>query len=81
MKKAPIDQRRILCESCWHRSLAIKQQLEAQAQRWAREELQLTKDKHFLEEWLQLLEEQDKYVPYRHDTAKKNMLRKLLNEV
>jgi hypothetical protein len=35
-------------------------------------------DTDFLKQWLELLEMQEKYVPYRHDTARKAMLRKLL---
>jgi hypothetical protein len=81
VKKAPIDQRRTLCENCWRRSLEIARELGVNAERWAREKPELTKDREFLEAWLRLLEQQEQYVAYRPDTAKKNMLRKLLNEV
>ncbi len=81
VKKAPIDQRRTLCESCWRRSLEIANQLRDNADRWAREKPHLTKDRDFLEGWLNLLREQEEYVAYKPDTAKKNMLERLLSEV
>src|SRR5688500_848347 len=33
-KKAPIDQKRILCESCWRESLRIKAKLAEYETRW-----------------------------------------------
>ena len=81
VKKAPIDQRRTLCESCWRRSLEIENQLKGSAALWAREKPRLSRDREFLEGWLHLLREQEEYVAYRPDTAKKNMLERLLDEV
>lgn len=40
----------------------------------------LRSDRPFLERWLWLLTERDEYVAYRSDTAKKNMLTKLLRD-
>jgi hypothetical protein len=40
----------------------------------------LMKDKSFLSGWLELLELLEKFVPYRPDTAKKNMIRRLLQD-
>jgi len=45
---------------------------------WAQSKQSLRADKPFLASWLELLESQEKYVPYRHDVARKSMLRKLL---
>ena len=79
VKKAPIDQQRILCESCWRESLQIALQLQRCQDQWAVAKQSLRIDKAFLASWLQLLESQEGYVPYRHDVARKNMLRKLLS--
>ena len=77
-KKAPIDQQRILCEPCWRESLRIAADLADCQRQWAQSKQSLRADKPFLARWLELLECQEKYVPYRHDVARKNMLRKLL---
>ena len=77
-KKAPIDQRRILCELCWRESLAIAANLKRYEAQWASSKQSLCKDEAFLRQWLELLQSQERYVPYRHDIARKNMLRKLL---
>jgi hypothetical protein len=77
-KKAPIDQQRILCEPCWRESLHIAAQLQECQDQWAVSKQQLQADKPFLTHWLALLESQEGYVPYRHDVARKGMLRKLL---
>jgi hypothetical protein len=45
---------------------------------WAASKLQLSEDRDFLSKWLQLLTTQEEYVPYRPNTAIKNMLAKLL---
>lgn len=81
VKKAPIDQRRTLCENCWRTSLEIQRQLGTHAERWALEKDHLMKDSQFLNDWLRLLEELETYVAYRPDTARKSMLQNLLNEV
>lgn len=78
VKKAPIDQRRILCSDCWRQSLQIARDLELCAEQWKAEKSKLRSDKEFLSRWLRLLEFQEEFVPYKADTAKKNMLKKLL---
>jgi hypothetical protein len=78
VKKAPIDQQRILCEKCWHESLGIASQLRECQSQWAASKPSLQTDPAFLSRWLALLEAQERYVPSRHDVARKNMLRKLL---
>jgi hypothetical protein len=69
-----------LCESCWRESLRISKELESQADAWETSKKTLKADKVFLSNWLQLLELQETYVPYKHDVARKNMLRKLLGD-
>ncbi len=78
-KKAHIDHRRILCERCWRESLQIAAQLKEFQGEWSKSKQALRSDKTFLARWLRLLESQEKYVPYRHDVARKNMLRRLLD--
>ena len=78
IKKAPIDQKRILCEPCWNRSNAISGELAQCEQDWAASKESLRNDKAFLERWGALLQEREEYVPYRADVARKNMLAKLL---
>jgi hypothetical protein len=77
-KKAPIDQRRVLCEVCWREALGIAAQLQECKNLWASSKQSLREDEAFLRRWLALLESQERYVPYRKDLARKNMLRKLL---
>jgi Probable zinc-ribbon domain len=78
VKKAPIDQHRILCNECWRQSLEIRKELVGCAEQWADSKVNLAKDKAFLARWLGLLELLEKFVPYRTDTAKKNMIKMLL---
>jgi hypothetical protein len=78
VQKAPIDQRRVLCEDCWRQSVGIGRELGMCESRWSVEKPALRKDKEFLARWLQLLEAREEYVAYKPDTAKKNMLKKLL---
>lgn len=47
---------------------------------WAAAKPTLCTDRPFLERWLLLLNECDEYVAYRPDTAKKNMLNRLLRD-
>jgi hypothetical protein len=77
-KKAPIDQQRVLCESCWRESLHVDTLLLEYQGRWAASKQSLRADKPFLAGWLALLESKEGYGSYRHDVARKNMLRKLL---
>jgi hypothetical protein len=79
VRKAPIDQQRILCQACWHRSNEIARALSENTGAWSASKATLRKDFAFLGKWLQLLEEQETYVPYKHDVARKNMLRKLIS--
>jgi hypothetical protein len=78
VRKASIDQRRILCEACWKTSHQISKDLELCEARWAAEKPALKTDRVFLSRWLELVEQREHYVRYRPDKAKKNMLRKLL---
>ena len=78
VKKAPIDQQRILCEACWRRSITIKAELSACGDTWEKSQGERRSDIGVLKRWLGLLEEQEEYIPYKPDSAKKNMLRKLI---
>ena len=80
VKKASINQQRSLCERCWVRSNAISKELAECETQWVESKSSLTRDRAFLERWARLLEERDEYVPYRADTAKKNMLARLLRD-
>jgi hypothetical protein len=79
VKKADINQHRLLCEPCWRRSLEIARELKACAGSWAESKSVRRSDRTFLTRWLSLLEEQETYVPYKHDVARKNMLHRLLS--
>jgi Probable zinc-ribbon domain len=81
VKKAPIDQHRILCNDCWRLSLANSKEIESCEADWASSKVSLSKDKQFLSRWLHLLVSKEEYVPYRPNTATKNMLQRLLNEL
>lgn len=81
VRKAQIDQQRVLCQPCWRESLEIAADLEAHASKWAGEKGRLRSDKSFLKNWLSLLEKQEYYVRDKADTARKNMIRKLLSDV
>ena len=78
VRKANVNQGRRLCESCWRESLRISGELTSQSDAWETSKKTLKADKVFLSNWLRLLELQETYVPYKHDVARKNMLRKLL---
>jgi len=47
-------------------------------ERWAEGKVKLQTDRSFLTHWSALLVAQEGYVPYKSDTAKQNMLAKLL---
>src|SRR5262245_66449988 len=55
VKKAPIDQQRILCSDCWRQSLVIDREIEGCENEWASSKVSLAKDRVFLSRWLQLL--------------------------
>ena len=80
VKKASINQQRVLCESCWNRLNTISKELTECETQWAKSKRTLVRDKAFLEHWAKLLKERDEYVPYRADTARKKMLSKLLRD-
>lgn len=80
VKQVNINQQRILCTPCWRASHAIAAQLEAHAAAWQASRSTLRSDPAFLQAWLELLLQRDTYVPNRRDTARVNMLRKLLEK-
>ncbi len=79
VRKAPIDQRRILCTDCWRQLLVIDGEIKSSQARWALDKRVLAADKAFLSRWLELLVSREAYVPYHQDIAAKNMLQKLLH--
>jgi hypothetical protein len=79
VKKAPIDQRRILCQDCWKQSEKIANDIRACETEWAQKKDSLRNDQGFLSRWLDLLVSREAYVPNKPNTATKNMLKKLLN--
>lgn len=79
VKKASIDQRRVLCVDCWREANRISAETKDCEERWALAKAQLRTDKAFLTHWLELLVRMESYVPCKPDTARKNMLRNLLN--
>jgi hypothetical protein len=78
VRKANIDQRRSLCESCWSESHHIRNMIALCESEWAASKPRLQQDKDFLQRWLSLLIQLEQFVPYKPDTAKKNMLKKFL---
>jgi len=81
IKKNQIDQRRVLCPDCWMEANRIRKSLGTYQARWNDEKKTLKKDTGFLTRWLSLLTTLDEYEgSYRADTAKKNMLKKLIKE-
>ena len=78
VKKASIDQRRSLCAPCWSESHRIRNMLLECEEQWAESKAKLQDDRSFLTHWLELLVALEAYVGYKPDTAKKNMLVKLL---
>jgi Probable zinc-ribbon domain len=79
VKKAPIDQRRSLCQECWENSLIIKHDIRLCEEKWAESKKTLKNDTDFLSHWFQLLVSLEEYVTYKPNTAAKNMLKKLIN--
>jgi hypothetical protein len=71
-------QRRKLCAECWQEANAIKAEIKQHEEKWAMSKDALKNDAAFLDEWLRLLVRLEEYHPYKADSAKKNMLRKLL---
>jgi Probable zinc-ribbon domain len=81
VKKAPIDQRRILCTECWRELLEVDSNIKHCEQQWAESKNSLRSNTEFLTKWLDLLTTRETYVPYHPNTATKNMLRKLLDQI
>jgi hypothetical protein len=81
VRKAPIDQRRILCGDCWKESLVIAKDIASNEIKWKESKSSLQKDVAFLENWLQLLTSRETYVPYHPNTATKKMLQKLIQKI
>ena len=76
--KASRNQRRILCNECWKLSLKISEDIDACELKWNEQKVSLEKDNDFLNFWLQQLLAREMYVPYKPNTAIKNMLNKLI---
>lgn len=79
VKKASVNQRRILCNACWVESNRIRALLRECEEKWRESKAQLRGEGIFLVQWLELLEALEQYIPYKPDTAKKNMLAKLIS--
>ena len=80
VKKASIDQQRLLCEECWKERLVVERDIGACEEQWAESKSSLRGDREFLTRWLNLISAREQYVPYRPNTAAKNMLGKLIAE-
>ena len=80
VKKAPIDQRRILCTACWKALLTIDRDIKQCEEQWAESKNSLRSNAGFLTKWLNLLTSREGYVPYHPNTAAKDMLHKLLDQ-
>jgi len=78
VKNASINQGRRLCLECWAESHKIRAKLQECEEKWAQSKVSLQSDRGFLGQWLDLLKLLETYAPFKRDTAKKNMLGKLL---
>lgn len=78
VKKASIDQRRCLCASCWAESHRLRALLLECESSWAESKQSFQRDAEFLARWLDLLNALEAYQPGKRDTARKNMLNRLL---
>lgn len=79
-KKAPIDQRRHLCEACWKQSHEFAAGIKLHQEQWAASKTTLTSDAAFLNEWLELLKSSEKFY-IKQDMAAKAMLQKLISKI
>src|SRR5262245_59139001 len=77
VRKANINQRRILCGPCWKESKRISVKLAQCDEQWAGSKTRLRADAVFLKQWLELLTVSESYA-LKPDTAKKAMLKALL---
>ncbi len=80
VKKRYFWQRRDLCGNCWAKSNELKNDLKVFEKQWLNSKNQLTRDKEYLSKWLNFLIELEKYIAYKPDIAKKNMLIKLMQK-
>ena len=80
VRKAHYWQQRILCQECWRQKNAITSKIQDCERKWATSKATLQNDREFLQSWLDLLVSREEYVPYRPNTAIKNMLAKILAE-
>jgi Probable zinc-ribbon domain len=71
-------QQRLLCQQCWREANAVRANLADCEKHWSQTKAALTKDTTFLSRWLHLLITLEEYVPHRPDTARKNMLTRLI---
>lgn len=78
VKKASIDQRRYLCASCWAESHRLRALLLECESRWMESKNLLQKDLDFLTRWLDLQKALEAYEPGKRNTARNNMLNKLI---
>ena len=81
VKKASIDQRRILCAECWGELHEIDRDINQCEQQWAESKNSLRSNAEFLTKWLDLLTAREPYVPYHPNTAAKNILLKLRDQI
>ena len=79
VKKAYYWQQRILCHECWKQKNVITRNIQDCEKRWDKSKKTLKMDPTFLEIWLNLLVTREEYVPYKPNTAIKNMLTNLLD--
>ncbi|WP_338844603.1 zinc-ribbon domain containing protein [Massilia sp. W12] len=79
IKKAYIDQKRRLCHDCWLESLRIKQALQDYANKWHTQKNVLRTDENFLQAWLDLVLLHKLYLSRKEDTARINMIKRLLD--
>jgi hypothetical protein len=75
VKQAYIWQRRILCQSCFAKRRRLEQISRSHSKRWRESKSEVAKDRAFLEEWLNALEELPKYAA-RRNTANIAMIKK-----
>ncbi|WP_162932204.1 hypothetical protein [Solimonas sp. K1W22B-7] len=74
------DQHRTLCGQCWQEANDIRRSIEFSQRQWASAKSALRGDNVFLSGRLNLLVELEAYMPYKTDSAKKNMLLKLIKQ-
>jgi hypothetical protein len=80
VKKAPINQQRVLCQACWTASHGFAAAIGACQAQWAGAKQSLARDAGFLQGWLALLVASEKY-GRRPNGATSNMLRKLMEKL